>query len=247
MVAAVPHWCFVGGSFLPPMTAPRDYRATWDQLAANEESALRHVAGYTDEARIRYEAERTVGLLRDTIGIRPDDTMLEIGCGVGRVGRALAPLVKQWIGCDVSANMLKFAAQRLADVSNVELFSVSGTDLHPLPDNHVDAVYCTVVFMHLEEWDRYAYACEAYRVLKPGGRFYCDNANLDSDEGWQVFLASAKFPPGQRPLHLSRCSTLPELAVYLRRAGFTDVQTGTSGVWAKAWGLKVQVPGNSSS
>jgi SAM-dependent methyltransferase len=218
------------------MTQP--YRDTWNALSRTHESALLHVAGYTDEARIRFEAGRTLGLLRDTIGIQPTDTMLEIGCGVGRVGRELAPLIRHWIGTDVSDNMLAHAANRLADLPNVELVTINGTDLQPVPDAHVDAVYCTVVFMHLEEWDRYSYVREALRVLKPGGRFYCDNANLDSDEGWQVFLASAQFPPGQRPVHLSRCSTLTELAVYLRRAGFRDVQTGVSGVWAKAWGVK---------
>jgi ubiquinone/menaquinone biosynthesis C-methylase UbiE len=220
------------------MTTRRDYRETWNQLAATDESALLHVAGYTDEERIRFEAGRTLGMLQSTIGVRPDDTTLEIGCGVGRVGQVMAPLIKRWIGCDVSENMLKFAAQRLANLPNVELLPVSGTDLQPVPDASVDAVYCTVVFMHLEEWDRFAYVREAFRVLKPGGRFHCDNANLDSDEGWQVFLASAQFPAGSRPLHLSRCSTLPELDVYLRRAGFHNVQTGVAGVWAKAWGVK---------
>lgn len=219
-------------------TTTRAYRETWNHLAQTEESALLHVAGYTDEARIRFEAGRSIALLRDTIGIHSEDTMLEIGCGVGRVGRELAPLIKHWIGCDVSENMLTHARPRLAELPNVELVAISGNDLHPIPDNHVDAVYCTVVFMHLEEWDRFAYVREALRVLKPGGRFYCDNANLESDEGWEVFLASAAFIPGQRPIHLSRCSTLPELAVYLRRAGFRNVQTGTSGVWAKAWGVK---------
>jgi ubiquinone/menaquinone biosynthesis C-methylase UbiE len=216
----------------------RDYRDTWNQLASTEESALLHVAGYTDEERISFEAGRTLGMLRTTIGVHPDDVTLEIGCGVGRVGQVLAPLIKRWIGCDVSDNMLKFAAQRLAGLPNVEFVAISGTDLQPIPDASVDAVYCTVVFMHLEEWDRFAYVREAFRVLKPGGRFHCDNANLDTDEGWEVFLASAAFPPGHRPVHLSRCSTLQELAVYLRRAGFREVQTGVSGVWAKAWGVK---------
>lgn len=216
----------------------RGYREIWEQLAATEESALLHVAGYTDEARISYEAGRTLDMLRGTIGIRPGDEILEIGCGVGRVGQVLAPLVKRWIGCDVSENMLRFAAQRLAALPNVQLVPISGNDLHPIPDASVDAVYCTVVFMHLDEWDRFAYVREAYRVLRPGGRFHCDNANLDSDEGWEVFLASSKFPPGHRPLHLSRCSTLTELEVYLRRAGFGTVQTGVGGVWAKAWGVK---------
>mgnify|MGYP005851710005 CR=1 FL=1 len=222
------------------MTPPAEsYRDTWNQLSETMESALIHVAGYTDEARIAEETNKnTLSLLRNTIGIRAEDTMLEIGCGVGRIGSALALLVHKWIGCDVSDNMLKHAATRLAGFSNVELVRVSGNDLQPIPDARVDAVYCPVVFMHLEEWDRFAYVREAYRVLRPGGRFYCDNANLDSDDGWAVFQASAQFAPGQRPLHLSRCSTTTELAVYLRRAGFRDVRTATAGVWALGWGVK---------
>ena len=215
------------------------YRDTWNQLSESMESALMHVAGYTDEARIAEETNKnTLSLLRNSIGIRAEDTILEIGCGVGRIGTALAPIVRKWIGCDVSDNMLKHAATRLAAFSNVELVRVSGCDLQPIPDASVDAVYCPVVFMHLEEWDRYAYVREAHRVLRPGGRFYCDNANLDSDDGWAVFQSSAQFPPGSRPLHLSRCSTTTELSVYLRRAGFHDVRTGTAGVWAMAWGVK---------
>jgi len=218
---------------------PANYRDAWNSLSETMESALLHVAGYTDETRIATETEKnTLSLLQNTIGIRPEDTMLEIGCGVGRIGGVLAPKIRHWIGCDVADNMLTHAAVRLAGVPNVELVRISGHDLRPIPDAHVDAVYCPVVFMHLEEWDRYAYVREAYRVLRPGGRFYCDNANLDSDEGWAVFESSAGFPPQARPLHLSRCSTTTELAVYLRRAGFREVRTGAAGVWALGWGTK---------
>jgi ubiquinone/menaquinone biosynthesis C-methylase UbiE len=134
--------------------------------------------------------------------------------------------------------MLGHARQRLAGAKNVELVPISGYDLKPIPDASVDAVYCTVVFMHLEEWDRYAYVKEAYRILKPGGRFFCDNANLESEDGWKVFQASAAFPANNRPQHLSRCSTVPEIATYLRRAGFQNVQTITPGVWVVGWGTK---------
>jgi len=220
------------------MGASTDYKANWNNLSSTEESALIHVAGYTDEAKLKEATDITIQMLRITIGIKPDDTILEIGCGVGRVGKYLAPLVKKWIGCDVAENMLGHARQRLAGQANVELMPISGYDLRPIPDNSVDAVYCTVVFMHLEEWDRYAYVKEAYRILKPGGRFFCDNANLDSEEGWKVFEASAGFPAHNRPQHLSRCSTVPEITTFLRRAGFQNVQTITPGVWVVGWGTK---------
>lgn len=215
-----------------------DYKQNWNQLASTRESALIHVAGYTDEARLAESAEMTLTWLRTTIGIQSTDTFLEIGCGVGRVGKVLAPQVGRWIGCDVSEAMLKHAEQRLAGFTNVALVPISGYDLRPIPDASVDAVYCTVVFMHLQEWDRWAYVQEAFRILKPGGRFFCDNANIESEDGWKMFLASASFPPDQRPQHLSRCSSVPEIRTYLNRAGFADVQTNTSGVWVVGWGRK---------
>jgi SAM-dependent methyltransferase len=215
-----------------------DYKSTWERLAATEHSALMHVAGYTDEAQLAWATGITIRMLEITIGIQPDDTTLEIGCGVGRVGQALAPRIRRWIGCDVSANMLGHARQRLAAQPNCDLVEISGYDLKPIPDQSVDAVYCTVVFMHLEEWDRYAYVREAFRVLRPGGRFMCDNANLESEEGWNLFQASAAVPPHDRPRHLSRCSTVPEIAHYLKKAGFAEVQTITPGVWVVGWGRK---------
>jgi len=217
---------------------PTDYQDAWNRLAATPESALMHVAGYTDEAELAKSTDISIELLRLTVGILPTDAFLEIGCGVGRVGQQLAPRVRRWIGCDVSTNMLQHAGQRLLGLSNVELVPISGYDLAPIPDASLDAVYCTVVFMHLQEWDRFAYVKEAYRVLKPGGRFFCDNANLESAAGWEVFLASAAIPAAQRPLHISRCSTVPELICYLNKAGFQQVQTICPGVWVIAWGVK---------
>lgn len=221
------------------MSSPiSDYKATWNHLAATHESALMHVAGYTDEAELRTSTEITLKWLSQTIGIHPTDTYLEIGCGVGRVGQLLAPQVERWIGTDVSEAMLGHAAERLRELPNIQLTATNGFDLAPIPDASVDAVYCTVVFMHLHEWDRWRYVQEAWRVLKPGGRFFCDNANIESEAGWQLFLASAAVPPDQRPQHLSRCSSEPELRTYLTRAGFRNVRTHLGGVWVVARGEK---------
>ncbi len=120
--------------------------------------------------------EQTLGFLQESAGIRKVDVVLEIGCGIGRVRRVVAPLCRKWIGCDVASNMLSLAAERLRDLLNVELKEITGYDLTGLADASVDVVYCTVVFMHLEPWDRYNYLLEAFRVLRPNGRIYVDNA-----------------------------------------------------------------------
>jgi ubiquinone/menaquinone biosynthesis C-methylase UbiE len=215
------------------------YKDVWNALSADEGSALRHVGGTEDEAAIDHETGNTLGVIARTIGIRPEDTFLEIGCGVGRVGKQLAPRVRRWIGCDVAENMLGHARKRLGHMANVDLVPIGGTDLAPIPDASVDAVYATVVFMHLDEWDRWAYVREAFRVLRPGGRFWCDNVDIRTEDGWKLFLhVAGAFTPGQRPAHISRCSTPEELRTYLERAGFHGVRTCERHLWVDAWGVK---------
>ncbi len=217
-----------------------DYKSVWNSLSGSKEAAYLVVSGYTDEDKFHADAEDTADILRETVGVRPEDIILEIGCGVGRVGRVLSPFVKQWIGCDVSTNMLRLAGRRLLGLENIRLQEVSGYDLQPIADASVDVVYTTVVFMHLEEWDRYNYVLEAMRVLKPGGRFYCDNVDIASPAGWAVFEESRKtFKPKERPAQISKCSSQPELEAFLKHAGFADVKVaGRLNFWAYAWGTK---------
>lgn len=221
-----------------------DYKSVWNSLSGSKEDAYLVVSGYTDEDKFHLDGEDTVAILRETVGVRPDDVVLEIGCGVGRVGRVISSFVQEWIGCDVSANMLRLAGRRLLGLPNVRLQEISGYDLRPVPDNSVDMVYITVVFMHLEEWDRYNYVLEAKRVLKPGGRFYCDNVDLASSAGWAQFEESrSHFKPHERPAQISKCSTKPEIEAYLRHAGFADIRVdGRLDFWVYGWATKPVAP-----
>lgn len=221
-----------------PETRRAAYKTVWNAQAKSEDAAKVAVAGYTSEADLARTAGHTLDLLRRTVGVKPTDVILEIGAGVGRVGRVLAPVCREWVGCDVSENMVGHMRRRLADLSNVRAVPVSGYDLAPIPDGSIDVVYSTVVFMHLDEWERYRYVCEARRVLRPGGRLYVDNFNLLSDEGWAVFEGVLHLPPLNRPPHASKASTPQELTTYLRRAGFAGVRELQEGMWAIAHGVK---------
>ncbi len=200
------------------------YKRVWERQSREPDVAALAVAGHTDEATLDLTGRQFVDTLRATTGLGPADVVLEIGCGIGRVGRVLSEECLHWFGADISAGMLRHAAARLQGRPNTTLVELATVGLQEFPRDAFDLVYCTIVFMHLFEWDRYRYVQEAHRVLRPGGRCYFDNFPLDSAHGWDVFTAGCAYPLDRRPAHVSMSSTREELGIYLRKAGFADVR-----------------------
>ena len=202
------------------------YGRVGDSVAQSRGDAMKAVAGHDNDAEWDRTGRSTADDITAEVALTAADTVLDIGCGAGRVGVHLAPRCRTWIGGDVSRRMLVHARQALAGTvaSNVEFVHLTGDGLPASLDGRLDVVYCTTVFMHLEEWDRYRYVQAAYRVLKPGGRFYVDSFSLLSEDGWALFEAMAKLPPAERPPHISKASTPEELRMFVEKAGFEDIR-----------------------
>jgi SAM-dependent methyltransferase len=199
------------------------YKKVWDRQAQEFDVASLAVGGFVGEETLEQRAQGTIDFLRQTVGIHPEDVILEIGCGIGRVGKPLSRLCLHWFGSDISGGMLRHAAGRLKDCPNTTLVELATVGLQEFPRDAFDLVYCTVVFMHLFEWDRYRYVEESMRVLRPGGRAYFDNFPLDSEHGWEVFTQGSQYPLDRRPAHMSMSSSREELRTFLSKAGFADI------------------------
>ena len=150
---------------------------------------------------------------------------------MGRIGSEYSNHCKTWTGADISANMLEFACRRLQDKGNVNFKELTGCDLSIFEDNTFDVIYCSVVFMHLDEWDRYHYITEAYRVLKTGGRAYFDNFNLKSPRGWKTFIEHKQIPADKRPPHISKSSTFNEFEAYFSNSQFEKYKIEVDDLW----------------
>src|ERR1700694_4486121 len=102
--------------------------------------------------------------------LRGDEHVLEIGCGVGRMTKALATRCAHVVGIDVSEEMVRRGRELLAGIDNVELLVGSGHDLGGLGDESFDACYSFIVFPPIPEPSiTLAYIREMGRVLRPGG------------------------------------------------------------------------------
>jgi SAM-dependent methyltransferase len=220
-------------------TRPRAaYRDVWNAASQSLTDARFSVSGTADVDELERSGASTADDIVVEAGVAPTDTVLEIGCGVGRVGAKLAPRCAQWIGADVSDQMLGHALRALQSLRNVSFVRLNGVDLAGVTDASIDVAYCTGVFMHLDEWDRFRYLHEAFRVLKPGGRVYVDNFNLLSDEGWTLFTELCQIDPIARPSNISKSSTPAELTLFATKAGFADIRVRTGGLWVTVVGTK---------
>ncbi len=125
-----------------------------------------------DEEHFWSEADVVIDRVLEMLGlgVRPDDTVIDLGCGVGRLTRALAERVAHVHALDVSAEMLDRARDLNARLDNVTWHHGDGTSLRPIADHSTDAVFSFVVFQHIPDPEiTYGYVREMGRVLKPGG------------------------------------------------------------------------------
>lgn len=155
-------------------------REDWDARA--RENARHYVqtaeTDWTDEAFFA-SGEQTVReeILTDMInicqGMDPQQMrVLEIGCGAGRVTRALARLFGEVHGVDVSGEMIGIARQALRDQPNAHVYQNNGMDLSVLPDQPYHFAFSSIVFQHIPSREVIEnYVREVNRLLGPGRLF----------------------------------------------------------------------------
>jgi len=99
-------------------------------------------------------------------------TVLEIGCGVGRVTRTLAEIFGTVHGVDVSGEMVRLAAEGNRLVKNAHFWHNNGTDLTVLGETQVDFAFSSIVFQHIPSRAVIEnYVRDVHRLLRPGGLF----------------------------------------------------------------------------
>jgi SAM-dependent methyltransferase len=192
-----------------------DYKAAWNEAAAGgaEDAILTGAKEDFFEFAGRTDAEIVGRYLPDAA------TVLDIGCGIGRVERYLAPRVRELWAVDVSGEMIRRAGERLSGLPNVRLREVGNREfLAAFPDGRFDLVFSFLVLQHLEKEDAFLYLREARRVLTGGGVLVTQFPNLLSASYSRAFVDGATVPdrsPGR-----VRASTEAEVRHTIVLAGF---------------------------
>jgi SAM-dependent methyltransferase len=167
----------------------------------------RRLSGYVGGGDFRATGEEFLTHFHQLAGLNPGDRVLEIGCGIGRMARVLAGVLRppgSYDGFDAVASGIHWCRSRYRETAAP--FRFQHADLHnpaynprgtvvasdyrfPYADGAFDLVIATSLFTHLLEHAADHYLDEAARVLAPGGRLFCT---------WYLIEdAHRAAPPGQ--------------------------------------------------
>jgi len=159
-------------------------REDWDQRA--RENARYYVASgqeqWSDEeyyrsGEVNVEREVLTDMGNICQGKDPRHMrVLEIGCGTGRITRALAKQFGEVYGVDISGEMVRQARLALRDFPNAHVFQNNGRDLDVVRQGAggvpLDFAFSYIVFQHIPSREVIEnYVREAHSLLRPGALF----------------------------------------------------------------------------
>jgi cyclopropane fatty-acyl-phospholipid synthase-like methyltransferase len=149
------------------MTGPRIGKEHYDSSEYFEGKGAEHL-GDLESAFQRYRVAKVLAIREP----RAADRVVDLGCGWGTFGFALADRVASVVGVDFSEKSIEICRRRLAEAPHRNLsFVCSDAGKTGLGAGAYDLVIAADLFEHLYPDDSARVASEAYRLLAPGGHF----------------------------------------------------------------------------
>lgn len=204
----------------PEASAPATNRSRYEPTWSPPTKADALLAIYNTESEASFEEGGRLDHDRLMPYYDRDSVVLDLGCGIGRVARYVAPECRQLYAVDVSARMLELASERMRSFDNVTYVLGQDVAFPQVPSGSVDLAYSLLVLQHVEREDAFLLLEELRRVVKPTGAVVLTFPNLLSDVYLESFLTYAHSGASTEPAR-ARIYTPEEVGRLLPAAGFS--------------------------
>ncbi len=154
--------------------------------------------------------------------VREDDSVLDLGCGTGKLTVELARIAHRGkvVGIDPSAEMIERARQSTAPVNNILLFSIPAQAAEFREE--FDLVFSNSAFQWIKEQENVI--MQAYRTLKQSGRIAIQMPAKDWTENIHSAVSALGLESKYRKMESPwRFPLKEEMRDYLKNAGFTNI------------------------
>ena len=112
--------------------------------------------------------------------LKPDDKILEIGCGIGSVVFKLSEQGYEVTGTDISGEAIAYGQKKYGDIR----LEVQAAEILPYDAKSFDVVLSFDLFEHVAATDRHL--SEVGRVLRPGGHYLLQTPNKYSNAVYET-------------------------------------------------------------
>jgi SAM-dependent methyltransferase len=199
----------------------------WDEIAAQHLPAVRDamLAGFRSE-RAFDESGRVDARHLLLPFFSRSDRVLDVGCGIARLLKWVAPHCREAIGLDVSAGLLRIARERLAGLSNVRVKQLPRSLAFPIATGTIDFAYYYHVSLHVDREDNLRILQELRRCLGPRGRALVQFSLIEHPDlredlvHWaqqrdRAELAASYFTESEAAIFLALAKLHPQLRLFI--------------------------------
>ncbi|MFH0873232.1 MAG: methyltransferase domain-containing protein [Candidatus Komeilibacteria bacterium] len=160
------------------MFSAKDIKKQW--IYSSLTSSYENIADVFDASRQNAWREAELIML-----ITEGDRVLDLGCGNGRLLKAVPPVNFDYLGIDSNAYLLDQARK---DFPQRQFERANMLD-YDFGSEQWDKIYCLAAFHHLAtKEDRLLFLNKVYHALKPGGQLLMTNWYLWQRRYWPSFF-----------------------------------------------------------
>lgn len=201
----------------------------WDEMA---DDAFMQIAHAKNEKEFEEMGIKDVNIIINKIKLYSDitkiDSILDVGCGIGRMAKEFAKLkiTKRIVGVDVSPKMISKAKDYCQGL-NMEFYANSGHDLSQFKDDEFDFVYSYIVFQHCPRKTTEEYLPEIVRVLKKGSIAFMQFGPL---EGFRMKYKTEPSEPPNTNYRWIRYTSIPDREKLFSNLNVTIIENSEAGI-----------------